>query len=52
MVTVDTVRCQLLYELQGSIYLHSDVKAYLNDVSVTPVGKDRSVMHSCLGANR
>jgi hypothetical protein len=41
MVTVDTVRCQLLYELQGNIYLHSDVKAYLHDVSVTSVGKDR-----------
>jgi hypothetical protein len=41
MVTVDTVRCQLLYELQGNIYLHSDVKSNLNNVSVTSVGKDR-----------
>jgi hypothetical protein len=43
MVTQDTVRCQLLYELQGNIYLHSDVKAYLNDVSVTQLEKDRFV---------
>lgn len=41
MVTTETVRCQLLYELQGNIYLHSDVKAYLNNVSVEAVGKDR-----------
>jgi hypothetical protein len=41
MVTTETVRCQLLYELQGNIYLHSDVKAYLNDVTVTSIAKDR-----------
>lgn len=41
MITVDTVRCQFLYELQGSVYLNSDVKAYLNDVKVKAVGKDR-----------
>jgi hypothetical protein len=48
MVTTETVRCQLLYELQGNIYLHSDVKAYLNDVSVTLIGKDRQVQMSTL----
>jgi hypothetical protein len=41
LVTVDTVCCQFLYELQGSVYLNSDVKAYLNDVRVEQVGKDR-----------
>lgn len=41
MVTTETVRCQFLYELQGNIYLHSDVKAYLDDISVESVGKDR-----------
>lgn len=41
LVTEDTVRCQLLYELQGNIYLHSDVKAYLDNVSIESVGKDR-----------
>jgi hypothetical protein len=43
MIDEDTVRCQFLYELQGSIYLNSDVKAYLNDVRVKSVGKDRYV---------
>lgn len=43
MVTVETVRCQLLYELQGNVYLHSDCKAYLDDVAVEEVGKDRWV---------
>jgi hypothetical protein len=41
VINVDTVRCQLLYELQGNVYLHSDVKAYLDDVVVEEVGKDR-----------
>jgi hypothetical protein len=41
MVNEDTVRCQFLYELQGNVYLNSDVKAYLNDVVVKQVGKDR-----------
>jgi hypothetical protein len=43
MINVDTVRCQFLYELQGSVYLNSDVKAYLNNVVVRQVGKDRYV---------
>jgi len=43
MINEETIRCQLLYELQGTIYLHSDVKAYLNDVTVKEVGKDRYV---------
>jgi len=41
LVNVDTVRCQFLYELQGSIYLNSDVKAYLNNVKIKQVGTDR-----------
>lgn len=43
LINVDTVRCQFLYELQGSIYLNSDVKAYLNDIKIEQVGKDRYV---------
>lgn len=35
-VTPDTIRCQLLYELQGNIYLNSDVKADLSNVQVQP----------------
>ena len=40
-VTEDTVKCQFLYELQGNIYLNSDVKAVLDDVQVKQEGKDR-----------
>lgn len=48
IVTVDTCRSQLLYELQGNIYLNSDVKAYINDVTVEQVGEDRFVARSLL----
>ncbi|KAK7419182.1 hypothetical protein QQX98_003522 [Neonectria punicea] len=41
VVNEDTVRCQLLYELQGNTYLHSDSKAVLDEVQVEEVGKDR-----------
>ncbi|KAJ5503259.1 hypothetical protein N7463_006133 [Penicillium fimorum] len=41
MIDVDTVRCQLLYELQGNVYLNSDVSAILDDIIVEEVGKDR-----------
>jgi hypothetical protein len=40
-VTEDTVKCQFLYELQGNIYLNSDVKAILDNVQVENVGKNR-----------
>ena len=40
-VNVDIVKAQLLYELQGDIYLNSDVKAYLKDIKVESIGKDR-----------
>ncbi|KAF7534412.1 hypothetical protein G7Z17_g13366 [Cylindrodendrum hubeiense] len=41
VVNEDTVKCQLLYELQGNVYLHSDSKAVLDGVKVEEVGKDR-----------
>lgn len=41
LVDVDTVRCQFLYELQGNVYLNSDVSAILDDVVVEQAGKDR-----------
>ncbi|RDW59086.1 hypothetical protein BP5796_12010 [Coleophoma crateriformis] len=50
MVNVDTVRCQLLYELQGNVYLHGDSKAYLDDVAVEQNGKDRVHVHGIRGA--
>lgn len=42
-INVDTVRCQFLYELQGSIYLNSDVSAHIADLVVEDSGKDRYV---------
>ncbi|KUJ08285.1 DUF1446-domain-containing protein [Mollisia scopiformis] len=50
MINEDTVKCQFLYELQGSIYLNSDVKAYLNDVRIQRVGKDRVRVSGIKGA--
>ena len=41
MVTEETIKCQLLYEIQGNVYLNSDVTAYLDDVEIKQVGKDR-----------
>ncbi|KAH4043935.1 hypothetical protein HBH98_117170 [Parastagonospora nodorum] len=38
VVTADTVKCQFLYELQGNIYLNSDVKA---DISNTRIVNER-----------
>lgn len=41
IVTADTVKCQLLYELQGDIYLNSDVKADLTNVAITQQSENR-----------
>ncbi len=41
IVNVDTVKCQLLYELQGCIYLNSDVKADLTGIKITQEGSNR-----------
>ncbi|KAF2494654.1 DUF1446-domain-containing protein [Lophium mytilinum] len=40
-VTEDTIRCQLLYEIQGEHYLNSCVKADLKNISIKEIGKDR-----------
>ncbi|KAK1849856.1 DUF1446 domain-containing protein [Colletotrichum chrysophilum] len=50
MVTVDTCRSQLLYELQGNAYLNSDVKAYLNDVVMEQVEENRIHVSGIRGA--
>lgn len=47
IIDVDTVRCQLLYELQGNVYLNSDVSAILDDVVIEQAGKDRYVSFCC-----
>jgi hypothetical protein len=41
MVTVDTCKSQLVYELQGNMYINSDVKAYVEDIEMGQVGEDR-----------
>ncbi|EEY22248.1 conserved hypothetical protein [Verticillium alfalfae VaMs.102] len=50
MVNVDTCRSQLLYELQGNVYLNSDVKAYLDQVVMEQVGADRVHVSGIRGA--
>lgn len=41
MVTEETIKCQLLYEIQGNVYLNSDVKAILDHVEIRQEGTDR-----------
>lgn len=41
VVTEEVVKCQLLYELQGNIYLNSDVKADITNVAVRQAGPNR-----------
>ncbi|KAG9519137.1 DUF1446-domain-containing protein, partial [Aureobasidium melanogenum] len=50
MVNADTIKAQFLYELQGDIYLNPDVKAYLHDIRVEDVGKDRVRVTGVTGA--
>jgi hypothetical protein len=50
LVNVDTVRCQFLYELQGSIYLNSDVTAHIADIIIEDVGKDRVRLSNVKGS--
>lgn len=40
-VTPDILKAQLLYEIQGNIYLHSDVKADLTNVTIIEEARDR-----------
>lgn len=40
-VNADTVRSQILYEIQGNVYLNPDVTADLRDVAVEDLGGDR-----------
>ncbi|KAM6477103.1 hypothetical protein HDV62DRAFT_238717 [Trichoderma sp. SZMC 28011] len=49
MVTEDTVRCQLLYEIQGNVYLNSDVKAILDDIEIVAAGEDRVRVSGVVG---
>jgi hypothetical protein len=42
-VTTDTITSQLVYEIQGDIYLNSCVKADISNISVTQEGENRLV---------
>lgn len=50
LVNEDTVITQFLYELQGDIYLNSDVKAYTHGIEVDQVGPDRVRVSGITGA--
>ncbi|KAL1960998.1 hypothetical protein VTO42DRAFT_4886 [Malbranchea cinnamomea] len=41
MVTIDTCKAQLLYEIQGPYYYNSDVVAILDGIKMQQVGTDR-----------
>ena len=41
MVTADTCKAQLLYEIQGPYYYNSDVVAILDNIKITQVGENR-----------
>ncbi|KAJ6024472.1 hypothetical protein N7540_005269 [Penicillium herquei] len=41
IVNADTVRSQFVYELQGNVYLNSDVSAFIGDIVVEDESKDR-----------
>ncbi|TPX11477.1 uncharacterized protein E0L32_007896 [Thyridium curvatum] len=49
LITVDTVKCQFLYELQGNLYLNSDVTAVLDNVRIESIGTDRVLMTGVRG---
>ncbi|KAH8128822.1 hypothetical protein ACSS6W_002218 [Trichoderma asperelloides] len=48
-VTPATVKCQFLYELQGNVYLNSDVKADISNVTVTEESKNRVLVSGVKG---
>ena len=41
IINIDTARAQLLYELQGNVYLNGDVKADISDIQIAQEGKNR-----------
>ncbi|KAI1630020.1 hypothetical protein EDD37DRAFT_78104 [Exophiala viscosa] len=50
LVNEDNVKCQFLYELQGSIYLNSDVAADTTGVRIEQVGKNRVKLSNIKGS--
>jgi hypothetical protein len=49
-VTVDTVTAQLVYEIQGPVYLNPDVTVRLDHVRVDAVGSDRVAVTGAVGS--
>lgn len=49
-VTVDTIKAQFLYEIQGSRYLNPDVIAKIDQVQLTEIGPNRVSMTGVTGA--
>ena len=41
MVTVETCKAQLLYEIQGPLYYNSDVVARLDQIKMEQAGENR-----------
>lgn len=41
LVSAETCKAQLLYEIQGPLYYNSDVVARLEDIQITDVGTNR-----------
>lgn len=50
IVTEDTVKCQLLYELQGNKYLNSDVKADISQVKISEQARNRVLVTGVRGS--
>ncbi|KAM5352828.1 hypothetical protein ACJ41O_005550 [Fusarium nematophilum] len=49
MVTVDTCKAQLLYEIQGPLYYNSDVVARLDEIKIEPAGENRVYISNVSG---
>ncbi|RKK92414.1 hypothetical protein BFJ68_g2298 [Fusarium oxysporum] len=49
IVTVDTCKAQLLYEIQGPLYYNSDVVAKLDNIKLEQVAKDKVFVHNVSG---
>lgn len=45
MVTVDTCKAQLLYEIQGPLYYNSDVVAQLDEIKIEQIEEDRVLVY-------
>ncbi|MCW2667782.1 MAG: hypothetical protein JWN57_2744 [Frankiales bacterium] len=50
MVTVDTVTAQLVYEIQGPVYLNPDVTVHLDTVQLAQEGPDRVRLTGATGS--